>query len=285
MLFIPVQYGKLKYPGGISPKIIEVPCHFDILGIATQKNYSLHTEYSYGKRKFRNPSLEKLKEISSANYKGIPLLWFSKRWAIEFADFILYVTAETDEPEYIEIHPPFNDYSNIEKFLELYKLFEERIQMKFANAKILLENRTGTTYTNGKFIVSSLAQVIEFLQKCRTSGVKLELALDIPALITAERRRFRSIQGVSEIIDALNEFKGSIAAFHLWGKTRGGGAHGGDLNILFKMKIDIKEYFLTELFRVFSDGKKRYFLPEINTNSEDLRKLLDEIKAYGAKFV
>ena len=52
MSFIYVQYGKTPYPDGIKPDLVEVAGHFDKEDIPDIPYYSLHTEYSYAKRKF-----------------------------------------------------------------------------------------------------------------------------------------------------------------------------------------------------------------------------------------
>lgn len=48
---IPVRYRRHKYPHGIEARIREVAGHFDIGKIAPDGDYSLHTEYSYARRK------------------------------------------------------------------------------------------------------------------------------------------------------------------------------------------------------------------------------------------
>ena len=78
-----------EYPNDVPLDICELVAHIDIDKIATDVgNYSLHTEYSYGKRNFSSTALEGLKEISDANRNGIPQLWKNKRWAEQFAEFI-----------------------------------------------------------------------------------------------------------------------------------------------------------------------------------------------------
>lgn len=285
MILIPVLYGNLKYPNGIEPKLIEIPCHFDRASIEACGRYSLHTEYSYGKRDFRNKALEKLSEIKLANYNGIPMLWFSQKWAAEFAEFILIVTEGLPEPEYIEIHPPFSDYADLSKFLNTYMVFEEKVRERYSHTKILLENRYGTRYKRGKFIVSTIEEILEFVEMCDYSKVDIGLALDIPQLISANRKYFNTFNHISHIMEKLKNVKDAIYAFHLWGKTDKGGAHGGNLELLFERKIDVKEFFLSELISIFSDNNPRYFLPEINTNSADLEKLINDLISYGATFL
>ncbi len=49
---IPIQYNKHPYPNNIILNIQEIAGHFDVRTIKPSMNYSLHTEYSYGKRKY-----------------------------------------------------------------------------------------------------------------------------------------------------------------------------------------------------------------------------------------
>jgi hypothetical protein len=49
---IPVKYGKKNYPSPIEANICEIAGNFDVKEISPTSPYSLHTEYSYGKRAF-----------------------------------------------------------------------------------------------------------------------------------------------------------------------------------------------------------------------------------------
>lgn len=69
--------------------MLHFSCHFDAFLVdKTQVDtpYPLHTEYSYMRRKFDNKIVSKYNEICNANNKGIPMLWYSEKWSVEFAD-------------------------------------------------------------------------------------------------------------------------------------------------------------------------------------------------------
>lgn len=67
---IPVNYRNKEYPCGIVCKINEVAAHFDKKSIKINNNYySLHTEYSYGKRKLDTDTINEFQELLSANKK------------------------------------------------------------------------------------------------------------------------------------------------------------------------------------------------------------------------
>ena len=153
---ITVQYQKCMYPKDIKPNIYEVACHCDKKTLNIRGNYSLHTEYSFMGRKFDSEGIQKYNVICNANKKGIPMLWYSKEWALEFAGFIVEITKGEIPPSVIEIHPPFSDYSDLDVFIDLYKVFDEKIRNYFPDVVILIENRSGTSYSGGKFILSKM---------------------------------------------------------------------------------------------------------------------------------
>ena len=123
--FIPIRYRNKKYPDAINPKIEEIPAHFDCKDnnkvLFSNLDYSLHTEYSYGPRKFRCPVCDDLLEIKTTDNKGVPKLWFNYAWVKDFIQFIFKFVGNKKSPVIIEIHPPFNDYCDLSRFIELYK--------------------------------------------------------------------------------------------------------------------------------------------------------------------
>ena len=122
---IPIKYHRTMYPDDINPKITEVVGNFDSKKVKMKNDYSLHTEYSFGKRRFDSEIVGKYKAICEANKNGIPKLWYSKEWADQFAGFINDLTQEAIPPKLIEVHPPFSDYTDLHEFMECYKVFEE----------------------------------------------------------------------------------------------------------------------------------------------------------------
>ena len=127
-IFIPIDYDGRRYPEDISPEIKEVSANFDVAYIRPLKEYSLHTEYSYGKRKFNTEVISSFNTIKESHKDFVPKLWVSKKWAEEFSEFIIKLVGNNRPPRIIEIHPPFNDYcSTIYDFIEVYKAFEKSI--------------------------------------------------------------------------------------------------------------------------------------------------------------
>jgi len=54
-----------------------------------------------------------------------------------------------------ETHPPLDDYcASLDVFLERYARFESLLLSRFPACEILIENRCGTEYQRGSFLVS-----------------------------------------------------------------------------------------------------------------------------------
>jgi hypothetical protein len=119
--FIPVKYRGKAYPAGISCPIKEVAGHLDKTSIDASGAYSLHTEYSYGRRKLNSSIMHNHLVLKDANKEGIPQLWKNETWSIDFFAFIQALVGDGVPPEVIEIHPPFDDYcSSIDHFLDTH---------------------------------------------------------------------------------------------------------------------------------------------------------------------
>lgn len=154
--FILVKY-RNKYLEGKKPSIQEIAAHFDVSHINPEPDYSLHTEYSITKRDFRSIHLRECDEIKTANHRGVPKLWFSEKWANEFAKFIKSLTNGLIPPTIIEIHPPYKDYTgSIDVFLDRYKIFEEEILKLFPAVCIVVENRHKSYYGPSQFLLSKV---------------------------------------------------------------------------------------------------------------------------------
>lgn len=286
---IPVQYHKCRYSDDIKPLITEVAGNFDVTGIPVNGDYSLHTEYSYMGRKFDSNVITKYNSICNANKKGIPMLWYSKEWAIEFADFIKDITQGNLPPKLIEVHPSFSDYSDIDSFLDIFRKFEHRVKTYFPDVTILIENRSGTRYTGGNFIVSKINQLVELSNAIEESKVGLKITLDIPQLFTAHQISNSKMELVEKLFFDIKSIRHNILGIHLWGKRESANgrrvAHVGDLTSYFMGDIDSKEIFIKCMFDAFNDGVYRYFVPEVNSGSEDLISIVSDLKSAGFKFL
>ncbi|WP_026499280.1 hypothetical protein [Butyrivibrio sp. WCD2001] len=282
MNFIYVQYGGHSYPDGIKTDLVEVAGHFDKEDIPDISNYSLHTEYSYGKRKLNSDLMKGFLHLPVDNKDGVPQLWKSEEWAEEFARFIFTLTSEHQEPCVIEIHPPFNDYCDMEAFVTRYKVFESMIHRAWPDTPIVVENRAGSVYHGGKFILSK-AQDIECLCKLiESEGIKLGVVLDFPQLLTGENIKPDQFDAEKYLnaIDLIYPYRRYVKGIHVWGKKKSINgrwvAHNGTLNDLFPMQED-KEIFLNGIKAICDDGLPRFLVPEVNSGADDLANVVRDV--------
>jgi len=290
-LLIPIQYHGKLYPDEIKPTIEEIAGHFDKVKIHPKKNYSLHTEYSVGKRKLNSKLLVDLPVIMNAQKNGVPQLWFNNEWSKEFHNFILKIVEDNNPPKIIEVHPPFNDYCNsVYDFINNYVAFELQVKESFPETDIFIENRCGTIYSGGKFLFSKNEDLFVLSEILDKNKMKLRIVLDIPQLFAAHGINLRKISE-KEIEDALNpieSIKHNITGIHLWGKKLSNNnrwsAHIGDLNDYFSGNVKLKNYFLNRLQEIFNDGKRRYFVPEVNSNNVDLQSIIIDMLNVGFRF-
>lgn len=288
MKLIPIQYHKRKYPEYIKPEIDEISGHFDIIKKASNRKFSLHTEYSYGKRKLNSELISSFPNLKNSHKDNVPKLWHSEEWALEFADFIKSL-CNGSIPTIIEIHPPFNDYiTSVSKFLDIYKIFEDSILLNFPESKILIENRTGSMYKGGKFLISKEDSINELCELITSKNLKLRIALDIPQLLTA----YGGPQNFNEktletILNSQNQYRSFINSIHLWGKRKSLKgrtiSHCGDLNSYFENNKK-KKIFLNWLSNFLQDDKPRYFVPEVNSTDEDLHSIINDLERINIKF-
>jgi hypothetical protein len=286
---IPIQYHKCKYPNDIKPHITEVAGHFDISSVNISEPYSLHTEYSFTRREFNNNLVKKYDTICKSNKFGIPMLWHSEEWAKEFADFIKELTQHGDLPRIIEIHPSFSDYSDIANFIDIYKIFEYKIKSLNPDVTILIENRSGTVYSGGKFIISKIDQLLRLSEEIDKQNIDLRITLDIPQLFTAHSISKSKMGLMLNLFDEVKDIRHNINGIHLWGKKESSNgrriAHIGDLNSYFLHDTNTKEIFLKSMYDTFNDDICRYFVPEVNSGSEDLISIVEDLRRSGFKFV
>lgn len=288
-MLIPVQYHNKRYPTHINPRIDEIAGHFDISKIEPQRKFSLHTEYSYGKRKFNSAFSKRFHTIYSANKNSVPMLWFNAEWALEFACFIKELCADKI-PTVIEIHPPFTDYANtITYFLNVYTLFETSILTKLPETNLLIENRSGSVYRGGNFLISKGEHLLDLCEAVTRLNLSLKIALDIPQLLTTYGGpQNLNPEKIGFILNRLNPIQSKVKGIHLWGKRRSINgrfvSHAGNLNTYFDGNTDKKEILLTWLRDFLSDEIARYFVPEVNSTEADLHSIINDLEKMEIKF-
>lgn len=291
MNLIPITYHSKKYPKNVISNIDEIAGNFDKDIINPKREYSLHTEYSHMKRKLDNRLINKYPELKKSERENIPQLWKNKEWAREFANFIIELVGNNIPPKIIEIHPPFNDYcKNFSLFFDIYEEFEKIISAELPNTNIFIENRCGTFYKGGKFIISNGKSIIQFLQELEVRKLRLKLVLDYPQVFSAESIKMDDIK-LKKIIEFNNNIKpyiSHIGGFHLWGKRKSQTgrwtSHTGDLNTFFSNNNLLKDEFISSVVNTFDDNDIRFFVPEVNSSEEDLQSIIFDLLKYDVKF-
>ncbi|MEA4893872.1 MAG: hypothetical protein VB064_01270 [Oscillospiraceae bacterium] len=293
--FIPVNYLNKQYPLNIRCNIKEIAGHFGKSSIEINGEYSLHTEYSYNGKQGISQLAKGFPVIGSSEKSGIPQLWKSCDWAKEFACFIQALTVDKIAPKVIEVHPPFNDYCHtINDFLERYTVFEDLISKALPNTEIAIENRCGSVYSGGSFLISEMSSIIELLKNISSNQLKLKLVIDYPQLLTAEGcitsacfnvERFNAFM---QKHSCLQPYKHLILGIHIWGKRKSSSGrvvpHVGDLNNLFCELSKQKNDFLELIAEFYNDDIPRYFVPEVNSKKEDLESIVMDFIDVGAVF-
>lgn len=286
---IPVQYHSLRYPRGIYPGIREVYAHFDSEKKVVDKKYLLYTETAEKTRNFDGKLLSKYKTILENNIDNVAQLWYSEKWSEEFADFVKDVSDNKKDPSIIEIHPPFSDYSNIDKFVEYYLIFEERIKSYFKNTEIIIENLAGTEYKNGKYIFSTVEELIELSDRIDKENLDLKISLDIPNLFEAHDIKMETSEEIFEILDKIKTIIHNIKGIQIWSKSKTKTGENvyfiGDLDNFFEHNSKLKEEFLKKLFETFDDEIERYFVPVVDSGNDDLRSIVNDLVEVGFEFI
>ncbi len=298
--FIPIKYHTKAYPNHIVPWIQETTATLTTKELKrTHLSYlSLHTEPAYGYKK-RVVSQAHLRHefpilYHTAGVFGkmwVPKLWYDSTWSQEFSRYLLTL-AQGIEPykiKIIEIHPPFDDYcESLKMFLEHYRIFEETILSHFPDTKIHIENRCNkaTLYRGGKFILSTSHQMVELAELLSETDIQLRMVVDFPQLF---KELFPSTVLTEEMIQfalaPLKQCKDVLEGIHIWGREDAKPPHHGNLDTLFGKNTTVKHSFLQTVWELFNDNCSRYFLPEVNSRSQDVIDIIHDFEETGFHFI
>ena len=278
-----VRYGSHSYPVGVEPVLDEVPAHFDIKTPKTLRPYSMHTEYAAGVRRFDSPLLADLDVILSSSRRGVPELWTSEEWSKELAEFVRRFAATGLPPSVVEVHPPFRRYcGDVSDFLGTYEVFERDLAQQLPNAEIVIENRRGSRY-GGRFLVSTVADLLELIRGLQGCKLRLRIALDIPQLLSAEAAgESLSSALVARVFRSLATSAAMIRTIHIWGRRRA--AHVGTLDDLVGRDQRVKEALLQGMLQLLGDGRPRLLVPEVNSGQEDFTAIIQDLQEAGFHF-
>jgi len=273
-----IKYRSHKYPQNIPLRIEEIAAHLDVCKIESLLDLSLHTEYSYDKRKLNSETVSAFPEIVAAQKNGVPQLWKNEVWSLQFAGFIISLVDTSQQVRIIEIHPPFDDYANLRSFVSAYKVFESKIKEHFPKAEILIENRCGSLYRGGKFIISKIQDVFDLCNEIERIGLSLRIAYDLPQIYTAHNTSKED--AYFSILEKTKDIRKYIGGVHLWGKrlsdTGRKISHCGDLTSYFG-NDSIKAAFLKAFNDCFDDDIVRKMVLEVNSGNKDLLSIIADL--------
>lgn len=285
-----VNYNDRRYPSHIKSEITEVAGNFDKEAISCPRPYSLHTEYSYMPRDLNNHLLENLDEIKVANKDGIPQLWKSKQWAEEFFCFLARLIKD-NPPEIIEIHPPFSDYCNsICDFLEIYSVFESLVTTNYPQTSIYVENRFGTLYRKGEFIICTGADIIELCKELEKRKLRLKIVLDYPQLCSGVGLNMNAldIEPIIQLNADLQKYACFIGGIHIWGKKKSAKGrwtpHNGNLRDFFETNSEQLNDYLLSINKLFNDDIYRHLVLEVNSAESDIFSIVQDLEGAGFVF-
>ena len=150
---------------------------------------------------------------------------------------------------------------------------------------ILIENRCGSVYRGGKFILSKIQDIAALCDAIEGNQLQLRIAFDIPQIYTAHNAKTeREYIGLLEETKLFREYIGGV---HLWGNrvSEPGRkvAHCGDLKSYFG-DADVKQHFLEAFRNCFDDDVVRKMVLEVNSGNEDLMSIIRDLKSVGIVF-
>ncbi|MFC2173851.1 hypothetical protein ACFLU6_14670, partial [Acidobacteriota bacterium] len=177
-----------------------------------------------------------------------------------------------------------------EAFLKVYGRFEELVSQRFPGSHLLLENRSGTTYRGGEFIVSGPGSLEELCACIAEQELRLRLALDLPQVFTAVGGgQEMTASKIRTTLESLHPCRKFIKSIHIWGKRRSASgrlvSHIGNLDTYFGGNATMKWAFLESLFDLLNDSHPRYVVPEVNSGSADVEAIVYDLLDVGFEFV
>ncbi len=152
--------------------------------------------------------------------------------------------------------------------------------------EILVENRCGSVYHGGRFVLSKIKDVDLLCAAIEKSGLLLRIAYDVPQIYTAHNAKTEN-QFIC-LLEETKRYRKFIGGVHLWGKRKSSTgrkvSHCGDLNSYFGNQT-IKEHFLYAFIDSFDDGLTRKMVLEVNRGNDDLRSIVADLQSAGVCFV
>jgi len=120
--------------------------------------------------------------------------------------------------------------------------------------------------------------------------IELQIALDFPQLFSAYGGPFKlGERAIEHILQCLRGIRHKIKSMHIWGKRKSSNgnfiAHNGDLNSYFDNQQNMKKVFLAGVKDLFDDDLECFFVPEVNSCTNDLRSIIADLESIGFDFI
>ena len=168
-----------------------------------------------------------------------------------------------------------------------YRAFEAAILEKYPDVTILIENRCGSVYKGGEFLVSKLTDVERLCNLIVQNNLRLKVAYDVPQIYSAHN--VTKPEKYMELLQAMKPLRNQIGGVHLWGKRKSESgrlvSHCGDLNSYFAGNMAWKQQFLQAYRDCFDDGIARKMVLEVNRGNDDLLSIVKDLRDNQVLFV
>jgi hypothetical protein len=171
----------------------------------------------------------------------------------------------------------------LEEFGERFCIFEKRIHAIYPETTIVIENRAGSVYHGGRFLISKAKEIAALCELIRENQINLGVVLDFPQLLTAENidpLKFKT-EKYQAAIQTLSAYQELIRGIHIWGKKKSDTgrwvAHAGNFDTYFGGDAITKHNFLLGVYAICNDGRQRFLVPEINSGSGDLEAIIHDL--------
>ena len=125
-------------------------------------------------------------------------------------------------------------------------------------------------------------EIAELCLKIQESNTNLGVVLDFPQLLTAEHIKPEAFsrERYTNAIETIYPYQRFIKGIHVWGKKKGASgswvAHFGTLDTFIENPND-KAAFIAGIKKICSDGRIRFFVPEVNSGESDLKAVVMDV--------
>ena len=132
-------------------------------------------------------------------------------------------------------------------------------------------------------------EIVALCEAIEEHNLNLSIVLDFPQLFTAENIdpiKFKSEKYLAAV-RAIDPWKTYVEGIHIWEKKKSATSRwvalAGNWNTYFGGSDEVKELFLSGIRQLCNDGSVRFWVPEVNTGSEDLASIIHDLNVVFSK--